>query len=734
MSKPSLRRRIALLFALLPMLMAVAASAADPWNVGDLEQAGQWSIFDRTAHASGLGLPVAAGDLNGDGRADVVLTPMNADSGPGKTRESAGEAVIALSSGTVQGVLDLATLDPRFLPDDVTFVYGADPFDYFGTEVASADVDGDGFDDLIVGAQHGDGPQNDRLGAGEVAIIWGRADIGGRVIDMAELNPEDGVTVIFGAASGDRTGTWVSTGDFDGDGTADVYIGADQASSATGNFHAGRTYVVYGGAALRQRATVDLHAPEAEVEVTTVYGIDREDHSGCTVRGGDLNGDGAAELIIGAGLNRLSSSVDEMGHFSGHGSGGGDGPDNLRNNAGEAYVVYGQKGQRPQAIDLAAPPASTVFVYGRDAGDSYGEELFTGDFNGDGDGDLVVGALTASGLFGTGGNTGQAALIFGGPDLPGSSVDLASPPANVTIFSGATTGEIFGDTALFLDVDADGKDDLAIGAPRAAPGGRASAGILSVFFGTAAPLPATVDAANPPAALTPFVIEGKTAGDLLVYSAAAGDVDNDGIPDLVVNAMGASGFDDKLPVAGEAYVLDGRRVSERAGRRVPVSPSPTSAETATPTASATPTVTTTASATATETAIATATPTSTVTATASATASATPSATTAATFTASATATSSTTPSVPPTASPSPRATATPVPASPSATIPPTTVVPSASPTAIVSQASGCAISSSAGTPRLWPLLAPLLFVLWRRLAWRRAGNRFLLPGGRRSE
>ncbi len=90
--------RIGLGWAVVGLL--AMASPVVAWDVGVTSQTGQWTVYNRTADASRLGFPLAAGDLNGDGRDDLVLTPMNADSGPQRERDSAGEAVILLGDGT----------------------------------------------------------------------------------------------------------------------------------------------------------------------------------------------------------------------------------------------------------------------------------------------------------------------------------------------------------------------------------------------------------------------------------------------------------------------------------------------------------------------------------------------------------------------------------------------------------------------------------------------------------
>jgi hypothetical protein len=580
------------------------AGVAEHWDVGQVDRPGQYTVYNRTMTGAWLGFPLAAGDMNGDGRADLILTPMNADSGPNTNRISAGEAIIVLSPGAIAGQRDLALLDPAALPSDVTLVFGADNFDYLGTQVDAADLDGDGYADAIIGAQYGDGAGNARAECGEIAIVWGGPMIGGRTIDLA-APPAGAVTFVYGANPGDRLGAWVSSGDVDGDGIEDAILGADQADPDGNHPHAGITYVLYGGAALRGLAAVDLATPG--VAVTAINGIDEEDHSGATVRAADLDRDGAAEVLIGAGLNRLSASFRPDGGDGGHGSGGGDGlnnegcgPASFDCNVGEAYIVYGQRGMRPQSIDLRSPPDSTTIIYGVDAFDAYGEELFAGDFNGDGWGDVAVGAITADGPGNMRPAAGELALILGGPGLAGSMIDLTKPPPNTTFFYGRRAGAIAGDTIMMLDIDGDRRDDLVIACPDDHPQpGRVLAGANFVFFGTADPLPAAVDLAAIPAGLSHLVIDGSDDNDMLAYSMGLGDVNGDGLVDMVLNVMGGDGFNNQLTDAGDAYVLDSVAVTLAAGREVAPTRTPTATVIGTPTATPTQTGGETPSATAT---------------------------------------------------------------------------------------------------------------------------------------
>ena len=153
-------------------LVSSTAKGLETWDTADVGREGQWTLYNRTDNGARVGFPLAAGDMNGNGRSDIVLTPMNADSGPGLGRTRAGEVTIILSPPELRGELDLAQLDVDALPEDVTIIYGADPLDFLGTAVVAADLNLDGFADAIVGAQFGDGSDNQRPDSGEVVIVW----------------------------------------------------------------------------------------------------------------------------------------------------------------------------------------------------------------------------------------------------------------------------------------------------------------------------------------------------------------------------------------------------------------------------------------------------------------------------------------------------------------------------------------------------------------------------------
>ncbi|MBI5285819.1 MAG: FG-GAP repeat protein, partial [Chloroflexi bacterium] len=282
--------------------------------------------------------------------------------------------------------------------------YGDDTSDSSGRVVAAGDINGDGTDDLIIGAYSADPAGG--AGAGETYVIYG----GPALPAAIDLNSTSAGLTVYGDDTGDSSGYSVAAGDINGDGTDDLIIGAPGADPA-GGADAGETYVIYGGPALP--ATIDLNATAAGL---TVYGDDAGDLSGYSVAARDINGNGTDDLIIGA---------------SGADPAGGAG-------AGETYVIYGGLAL-PATIDLNASAAGLT-VYGDDAGDASGYSVAAGDINGNGTGDLIIGAYTADPAGGAG--AGETYVIYGGPALP-AAIDLNSTSAGLTVY-GDDTGDSSG--------------------------------------------------------------------------------------------------------------------------------------------------------------------------------------------------------------------------------------------------------------------------------------------------
>ena len=525
------------IFALAAAAVLVGSALSGPglaaqdvviWDTALIGQAGQRTLYLRTSNGGNNGLPLGGADVNGDGREDALLCAF-----------IASEATLFLSPPEISGFIEAQPA-----PDQVTRIAGAGTL---GVECAAGDVNGDEFADLVIGAPGVDLPG--RMGVGVVYVVFGAASWPAQI----DVGSSDRVLRIAGRDALDHFGVWVDVHDVDGDGIGDVLVGAPDADGPENNrVLAGEAQIVYGGTDLGPGA-VDVATLIAAGRVFTAYGASPGDKAGAAVDAGRVDAGPVADLVIGSALNRAAQSVISSG------SGAADGPDEERQNAGEVAVIFNP--ERGGSEDLLQPQATTAIVYGTDPLDFAGEEVDVGDADGDGAGDLLIGALTADGFGNLHPSVGEAYVVYGGDGLHGARIDLANPPEGVTTIFGPTAGGITGDTARFIDIDGNGRADVFVGSPTGTflgPNGGARTGGLFFVRSPAGRLPAVILLDSPPVEALPFgLILATDPGDILAYSLIRLDANGDGVDDVLVNAMTAAGRENAFPNAGEAYVIDG---------------------------------------------------------------------------------------------------------------------------------------------------------------------------------
>lgn len=393
-----------------------------------------------------LGRGATAGDVNGDGIDDLILgTPFG--DGPAGDRTDAGEVYVVYGSsglGTDVTAIDLRSGAPLT-------VYGATPGDLAGFAVATARLNTDAADDLIIGAFWAGGPGDARTHAGEVYAVFGGPSPAGTV-DIA-VGQQD--VTVYGAAADDRLGEGVAAGDVNGDGVDDLVIPAPFAASLTGQPEAGRTYVIYSPSP----PSTDLASDTVDA---VIYGVDDGDQLGHVTAAGDADGDGRDDILLTA----VSA----------------DGQGNTVDLAGEAVLVLAKS--ITAKVDVAARGGDSV-IYGADKEDRLGRSAALGDLDGDGRKDLLLGAPGGAGPQEARATAGEVYVITGADAPP-----IVQLPEGALVYYGAKAGdnlasEIFGRLALqAADMDGDGRDEILASAATAdGPGGdRADCGMATVIF------------------------------------------------------------------------------------------------------------------------------------------------------------------------------------------------------------------------------------------------------------
>ena len=387
-------------------------------------------------------------------------------------------------------------------------IVGEDAGEQFGISVSDAgDVNGDGFDDIIVGASIAGN-------SGAAYVIFGKASGFSLVEDINAVATGDGTSgfQLLGENNGDQAGIAVSgAGDVNGDGFADVIVGAQTATGTASN--TGAAYIVFGAASFTNAYA--LSALSSNGDGFTIDGTVANEGFGASVAAaGDIDGDGFDDVIIGAPGNSSQ--------------------------AGRAYILYGSGAL---GSDVSAAALGTE-INGIDSQDDAGYRVDgVGDINDDGRDDVLITARHADGLVNSGANNGEAYVLFGQDGGLSATVtlgDLQSGDGSLgfTITSSVAGVQLGSSAGGIGDINGDGFADFAVSATLDSPDGITNAGSVFVIYGSGNSFAATLDvqALDSGDGSTGFRLKGsEIAGGIGVEISGAGDVNGDGFDDMLID-------------------------------------------------------------------------------------------------------------------------------------------------------------------------------------------------------
>lgn len=396
---------------------------------------GSEGVAQSIGSGDNLGYSMASGDMDGDGLTDLAVSAPFGD-GPGNARNDSGEIYVIFGNDTkILNEMNLINASADMV------IYGADDHDLAGQALGMGDINGDGYDDLVIGAQYADGAGNANADGGEIYIIYG-----GKRTNLStayDLNPTGSPphanATLYGQKTNYHFGYTIMVTKFDSDKYADIFVLERYGDgSTTGVLNAGRVYVIW-GRALSFMGSIS-YTTAASVQI---YGSNEGDGFGMSMASGDIDNDGNTDIAFG------TPSGDGTAQTAKHDS-------------GEVGVIFGNGAQigagNKNILDIA-----DCLIYGCDPLDRCGQSVSCGDFDNDGKDDLLLGSPGGCGLDGSMESAGEVSIVWGAAQASFPTMMNLSDTDPLT-FYGIDPFDYFGNVTCAPDLNGDGFHEMMISA------------------------------------------------------------------------------------------------------------------------------------------------------------------------------------------------------------------------------------------------------------------------------